>query len=176
MALVDAQLLEILRSPEFRVACVQHLVAASIDPAEGYRIMEDVIDRVREEARGPVPRIASRLLRAMETACAKYAELRCLPYKKVVGPLIRGWSTWMRFAAQAGLTEEEGYAVIRDLLRRIPSSHWSQAKSVDRELAEELKYAFSILGIARGHGPVGNGQSGSFAAGTLAGERRRAAG
>jgi len=149
LGLLEAQLRELLRSPDFKTACTQRLVAASIDAAEGLRVMEIAIVNACRGLRGPVPRLASRLLRAVETACAEYAEMRGLPYKKMLGPMIRGWPTFLDFARQAGLTEEEGMAVLRDVLRKIPSTRW-EVQNVDRELLKELRDSFSALAIARG--------------------------
>jgi hypothetical protein len=148
-SLLEAQLCELLRSPDFKVACIQRLVAASIDAAEGLRVMETAIVRACRGLRGPVPRLAGRLLRALEAICAEYAEVRGLPYKKIVGPLVRGWPTWLDFTRQAGLTEEVGMGVLRDVLRRIPSTRW-KAQSVERELFEELRHSFSVIAVAKG--------------------------
>jgi len=145
-----ARLLEALRSQEFRTACIQRLVAATIDAAEGGRIMDLAVDRVREAARGSD--LARRLLRAVDAACTDYAEMRSLPYRKVVGPMIRNWKDLMSAAQKAGLTEEEAYAVMRDLLRKIPASHWSKVKDVERELLAEMRLGLYLFGLATGRG------------------------
>lgn len=147
----DAQLVEVLRSPDFRAAVIQRLVAASLDATEGDRVLDLAIDRVREEARGRAFQLATRILRAVDAACADYADLRCLPYRKVVAPLVRRWPTILSFARQAGLTEEEAYAVIRDLLRK-NASHWARVADIDHELVEELRYGFAVISLAKGHG------------------------
>ena len=147
-----ARLVEILGSPEFRVAMIQRLVAASMDAADGCRVVENAVDQVWEEARGSTAGLSGRLIRAIEAGCARFAEIRGLPYLKVVGPLMRGWKTLLSASREEGLIEEEGYAVMRDLLRKIPASHWSKVKDLDRKLIEELKLGFRVAGFARGAG------------------------
>ena len=148
----DAKLLEVLRSTGFRTACIQCLVAATIDPAEGERIMDLALSRVRDEARGPAADLALRLLQAVDAACADYAVMRSLPYKEVAGPMRRIWKTLMSAARKAGLTEDEGYAVMRDLLRKIPASHWAKVKDVERNLLTEMGMGFYLYGLATGKG------------------------
>jgi hypothetical protein len=147
------QLLGVLRSAEFRSACIQRLVAATMEPADGLRVVELAIDRVREETRGPVAHLQSRLLGAIDAGCATYAAVRGHPYRKVVGPVIRSWARLMGMASQAGLSEDEGYACIRDVLRKA-GPLWSRVrdKDVERELLEELGWAFSVLGLTQGLG------------------------
>jgi hypothetical protein len=149
----NAQLLAALRSAEFRSACVQRFVAATIEPADGLRVVELAIDRVREETCGKVANLQSRLLRAIDAGCADYAAIRGHPYRKLIGPVIRSWARLMSMASQAGLSEEEGYACIRDLLRKA-GPLWSRVrgKDVERELLEELRWAFSVLGLTQGLG------------------------
>jgi hypothetical protein len=146
--LFDTQLREILKSPELRTSVIQRLVAATIDAGEGERVVGLAIERVRAETRGPVTDLPRRILHALDAGCADYAAVRCLPYKKVVGPITRGWATWLSLAGQAGLTAEEGYAVIRDLLRTIPASHWSRFrdKDLEHELIEWLRVGFTVIG------------------------------
>jgi len=147
-ALFGPRLAEAVRSPEFRIAVIQRLVAATLDAKEGCRVVENAVDRVWE-ARGTRFDMASRLVREVDAGCAQYAEIRGLPYRKVVRPIIRNWPALMLAAREAGLTEEEGYAVMRDLLRKIPSPYWSRVKDIDREVCEEMKVGFRVVGLGK---------------------------
>jgi hypothetical protein len=40
-------------------------------------------------------------------------------------------------------------SVLRDILRKIPSTRW-EVQNVDRELLKELRRSFSVLAMARG--------------------------
>jgi hypothetical protein len=147
-----ARLAEVLGSPEFREAMIQRLVAASMDAADSCCMVENAVERMWEEARGSKAELTRRLIRSIEAGCARYAEIRGLPYQRVVGPLTRVWKSLMSAAREAGLTDEEGYAVMRDLLRKIPASHWSRVKEIDKELLAELKFGFRVIGFSKGGG------------------------
>lgn len=147
-ALFGPRLAEALGSPEFRIAVIQRLVAATLDAKEGGRVVDDAVGRVWE-ARGTRFDMASRLVREVDAGCARYADIRGLPYRKVVRPIIRNWPALMLAAREAGLTEEEGYAVMRDLLRKIPPSHWSKVKDINRGVLEEMKMGFQVVGLGK---------------------------
>jgi hypothetical protein len=142
------RLLEILRSEEFRTSCIQRLVAACIEAPDAHRVVASCIEEVREDGHGPQG-LPIRLLEALDRRCAESAEIRRYPYRKVVGPIIRGWWPLMGCARKNGLTEEEGYAVLRDVLRRLPSSRWLRVKNYDREVLEMLEYGLIVVGATR---------------------------
>jgi hypothetical protein len=138
-----AQALTDLRDP-----FLQRLIAAGANPAEAERLMGHAMDELFRTERPSVRRaeLYKRFLKEVEKKCLAFAELRRIPYRRVAPVLTRHWRSFMDFSSKAGISSEEAFGIMRDLLWK-HAERWSSTENLETDLLSVLKYGFRVVGL-----------------------------
>jgi hypothetical protein len=133
---------------DLRECCIQRLVAAGIDARESERVLLNAIDTLAGHEPREQTDFNRRFIRAVEHACMTFADVRGLPFRRVLEPLRRNWQHILRCAERHGLVKEEALAIIRETIWR-HSALWAKTPNLPSRLVAELEASFALVAFGR---------------------------